>query len=206
MNLRQFFVGRTIGFIILLVVVGLVAGFFALNAYIYEQKQVPAAKSYKDAEYVIDGARVKLKNGFAETQADPASNSSSASKITTRYFGNEIFSDLNDDGRDDVVFLLTQETGGSGVFYYAVAALNTERGYVGSEGILIGDRIAPQTTEKGKWKIIIINYADRARGEPFSTAPSVGKSLWILLDPQTMQFGEVAQNFEGESNLPPSLE
>lgn len=31
-----------------------------------------------------------------------------------------------------IVFLLTQTTGGSGIYYYAVAALNTERGYGGN--------------------------------------------------------------------------
>ena len=89
----------------------------------------------------------------------------SASKILTRYFGNEIRHDLNGDGREDVVFLLTQETGGSGVFYYAVAALDTEQGYVGSEGLLLGDRIAPQTTEIGTGNIVIVTYADRAPGK-----------------------------------------
>ncbi len=49
-------------------------------------------------------------------------------------------------------------------------------------------------------KVIVVNYADRAPGESFVTPPSVGKSLWLLLDPKTMQFGEVAQNFEGETN------
>jgi heat shock protein HslJ len=30
--------------------------------------------------------------------------------------------------------------------------------------------------------------------------PSVGKSIWLLLDPETLQFGEVEQNFEGEAD------
>ena len=188
--------GRAIGFAILLVLVAIVAGFYALNNYIYEEKQAYAAENYKDAEYGIDGTQVRLTNGVAEKEAAPGSSS----KITTRYFGNEVNSDLDGDGREDVVFLLTQETGGSGTFYYVVAALNTERGYVGSEALFLGDRIAPQTTEKGKGKIIIVNYADRALGEPFSMKPSVSKSLWLLFDAQTMQFGEVEQNFEGEAD------
>jgi heat shock protein HslJ len=196
MNLRKFFIGRAVGFSILLVLVAIVAGFYVLNNYIYEEKQAYAAENYKDAEYSIDGTRVRLANGVARTEAAPGS----ASKITTRYFGNEVRADLNADGREDIVFLLTQETGGSGTFYYVVAALNTERGYVGSEALFLGDRIAPQTTEKGKGKIVIVNYADRAPGEPFTVKPSVGKSLWLLLDIQTMQFGEVAQNFEGEAD------
>lgn len=171
-------------------------GFFLLNNYIYNEKQAFAAKDYKDAEYLIGGERIRLQNGVSEK----TTGSDSASPAVTRYFGNEVRRDLNDDGREDVVFLLTQETGGSGVFFYVVAAINTERGYVGSEGLLLGDRIAPQTTELGRGKIVIVNYADRAVGADFASQPSEGKSIWLLLDPETLQFGEVAQNFEGEAD------
>lgn len=184
------------GIIIAIVAVAAIAAFYALNSYIYEQKQPYAPSDYKNAEYTIEGQRVRLVDGISETEAAPGS----ASKIITKYFGNEVATDLDGDGREDVAFLLTQDGGGTGTFYYVVAALNTERGYVGSEGLVLGDRIAPQTTEKGTGKIIIVNYADRKPGEPFSTSPSVGKSIWLLLDPQTMQFGEVAQNFEGEAD------
>ena len=182
----------------------LIGGFFWLNSYIYNEKQADApqtgseqaAADPKNAEYVIDGQRVKLVNGVAETEAAPGS----ASKITTRYFGNEVRSDMNGDGREDVAFLLTQETGGSGTFFYVVAALNTENGYIGSEAILLGDRIAPQTTELNANGNIVVNYADRAPGEPMTTQPSVGKSIWLKLDPVALQFGEVEQNFEGEAD------
>ena len=159
-------------------------------------RQADDASDYKDAEYVIDGRPIKLMQGVSEMEAAPGS----ASKIVTRYFGNEISHDLNGDGADDVVFLLTQETGGSGVFYYVVAALDTERGYLGSHGLLLGDRIAPQKTEMGTDNIVIVSYADRASGESFVTPPSVGKSIRLLLDPETLEFGEVAQDFEGEAD------
>ena len=129
-----------------------------------------------------------------------ATTPGSATTITTRYFGNEVVHDLDGDGRPDTAFILTQTTGGSGIFYYAVAALNTPRGYVGSQGVLLGDRIAPQATTMGTGTVVIFNYADRKPGESFTTPPSVGKSIWLKLDPNTMQFGEVAQNFEGESD------
>jgi len=168
---------------------GLVAGCVA-------QEPPAYVADYKSAEYVIEGRRIKLNDGVAESEAAPGS----AAKVVTRYFGNEIEHDLNGDGRLDVVFLLTHETGGSGIFYYAVAALDTEQGYVGSQGLLLGDRIAPQTTEIGTNNIITVNYADRAPGESFATPPSVGKSIRLLLDAETLQFGEVAQNFEGEAD------
>jgi len=186
-----------IGIVVLAAMVG---GFYALNSYIYEEKQATAGVDPKNAEYLIEGERVQLVDGAATTEAAPGS----ASKIVTRYFGNAVNADLNDDGREDAVFLLTQEPGGSGIFFYVVAALNTERGYVGSMGLLLGDRIAPQTTHMSQdpehKNVIVVNYADRAPGEPMTAQPSVGKSIWIKLDPQSMQFGHVEQNFPGEAD------
>jgi len=145
---------------------------------------------YKTATYVIEGQRIAL------------------GSEGTKYFGNEVRHDLNDDGREDVAFLLTREPGGSGTFFYAVVALNTLTGYVGSEAFFLGDRIAPQPitideglTSRGTYRqnVIVVNYADRLPGEPFTARPSMGKSVWLKLNPETMQFGEVVQNFEGES-------
>lgn len=183
---------------ILAVLVILVGGFFALNSFIYNEKQT-ATVDYKNAEFVIEWGRVKLENGMAETEAAPGS----ASKIITRYFGNEVKTDLDGDGREDIAFILTQERGGSGTFFYAVAALNTDRGYVGSDGYLLGDRIAPQGTiispNSRHQYVVVFNYADRAQGEPMTTQPSVGKSVYLKLDPTAMQWGIVEPDFEGES-------
>jgi heat shock protein HslJ len=149
-----------------------------------------------DAEYIIDGRPIHLVDGVADIEAAPGS----ATRIVTRYFGNEMRKDLDGDGQEDIAFLVTQQTGGTGTFYYVVAALATEESYRGSHGILLGDRIAPQATVSGNGRIVIVNYADRAPGEPFTSAPSIGKSVWLLLDPATMQFGEVAQDFAGEAD------
>ena len=153
---------------------------------------------YRNAEYVIEGQRIKLADGLAEAESSPGS----ASRIVTRYFGNELKTDLNDDGREDVVFLLTQQRGGSGTFFYAVAALNTEAGYLGSDGYLLGDRIAPQTevSRNPRHKnIIVVNYCDRRPDEPMTAQPSVGKSVDPELDAETVRWGIVVPNFEGES-------
>ncbi len=158
--------------------------------------QGAAASSYLDATYTIAGIRVTLSNGHAVQAVAPGS----ASKLMTDYFGNKLEADLNDDGRTDEVFLLTQSAGGSGTFYYVVAALNTPQGWVGSDGYFLGDRIAPQTTEMSsnprQHNVIVVNYADRAPNEPMTARPSIGKSVYLKLDPQTMQWGIVANNFE----------
>jgi hypothetical protein len=189
--------GIILGIVVIITI--LLAVFYALNTYIYNEKQVAAVADYKDAEYRIDGTFVQLKDGVAGIEAAPGS----ASKITTRHFGNEYVTDLNDDGRDDVVFLLTQEMGGNGIFYYVVAAINTERGYIGSDGYLLGDRIAPQTIEASSnprhVNVIVANYVDRAMDDPMTTQPSIGKSAYLKLDVPSMMWGVVEPDFEGES-------
>src|SRR3989344_3929751 len=59
-----------------------------------EKRDVLGAQSHKEAEYLISGSKVKLENGIAESEAAPGS----ASKIITRYFGNDVVKDLNGDG------------------------------------------------------------------------------------------------------------
>lgn len=154
----------------------------------------------RNTTYIIDGKAVTLIDGSARESAAPGS----ASTIITKYFGNELKTDLNNDNREDVVSIITQETGGSGNFFYVVAALNTEAGWIGSHATLLGDRIAPQTTilsQKPDHKnVIVVNYADRRPDEPMSTPPSQGKSLYLKLDPESLQFGEVDANFSGEAD------
>ena len=183
-------------------VVVLVVIIFILVAYglSFTKKNIVGADSPKNATYIINGKSVTLANGYSQTEFTPGS----ATKTTTQYFGNEVKHDFNGDGREDVAFLLTQNPGGSGTFYYIVAALNTPSGYIGSQAFLLGDRIAPQTTQMSQDKttpdVIVVNYADRKIGDSFATPPSLGKSIWLKLDTKTMQFGEVVQNFEGEAD------
>ena len=99
-------------------------------------------------------------------------------KTIVKYFGNEARGDFNNDGKEDVVYLYTEDGGGSGTFYYVKAKLGTEDGFVETNGILLGDRIAPQTTNFMEGKIIV-NYADRAIDEPMTTKPSIGISKYL---------------------------
>ncbi|MEK7649838.1 MAG: META domain-containing protein [Patescibacteria group bacterium] len=194
MTPRKFFVGRAVGLIVILILVG---GFFLLNEYIYREKQGDAGfqKGYKDITYTIEGRAVTLTDGVSEIEAAPGS----ASKIVTKYFGNEAEGDLNGDGISDIVFLLTQEGGGSGTFFYLVGAIKTDTGYEGTEAVLIGDRIAPQTTEYRRG-VVIVNYADRERGEPMTAEPTVAESLHLKYNAVSKQFGELVPEFEGEAD------
>ncbi len=160
----------------LAVAIILIGGFLALNIYIYNEKKLVIITDYKDAEYTIDGKRKKLEDGTAESNI----TSGSRSKIITRYFGNEFSADINNDGMEDVEFLVTQDgRGGGGIFFYVVAPLYTEYGYISSDGYLLGDRIAQQTIHLGenlKYKeVVVVNFVDCNPGESMTTRPSLEK-------------------------------
>lgn len=171
-------------FISVIGIIILVGGYFLFNSKIFKEKRVTVVADYKNISYLIDGKPIKLENGIAETEAVPGS----ASKITTRYFGNELKTDLDGDGLEDIAFILTQDGGGSGTFFYAVVARNTGNGYIGSNGYLLGDRIAPQNTTTSPNHVVVFNYANRATGEPMTASPTVGKSVYLKLNPGTMQW------------------
>ncbi len=133
--------------------------------------------SYINASYIVEGTVVTFKDGISSVPAAPGS----ASMVVTKYFGNSASGDLNGDGLADVAFLITQNPGGSGTFYYVVAALKTAGGYTGTNAVLLGDRIAPQTTEVKKGEIVV-NYAERKAGEPMTTQPSVGVSKYFKIE------------------------
>lgn len=131
---------------------------------------------YKNTTYFIEGDVVTLTDGFSERDVAPGS----ASKSITRYFGNEVFADINNDSVKDVAFLLTQSDGGTGSFYYLAVALGTSDGSIGINTVFLGDRIAPQNTQFNDG-IIVVNYADRNPGESFDISPSLGVSKYFSI-------------------------
>ena len=154
----------------------------------------PIMQSVKNNAYIVDGKSVTLVNGLSETEIVPGSTS----KTITKYFGNEKIGDVNGDGKDDVVFLLTQENGGSGTFYYVATLLSDGDDYKGTNAILLGDRIAPQTTEINDG-VITINYADRNANEPFTTPPSVGVSKYFKIIDNTLTETILSIEYNNES-------
>ena len=136
-----------------------------------------SSKGYKNTTYVIEGTPVRLVDGRAETSV----NLGSANKVATQFFGSETTGDLNADGKPDEALVITQTSGARGTLYYVVAALKKGNDYVGTNAILLGDRITPQSTEIRSEGRIIVNYATRKVGEPMSTTSSLGLSKYITL-------------------------
>ena len=131
---------------------------------------------YKNSTYVIQGQPVTLVNGISVALSAPESSSN----ITTQYLGNESTGDLNADGVNDVAFVLTQNTGGSGTFYYVVVALKTASGYQGTNAVLLGDRISPQTTQIQNGQVIV-NYLNRKASDAMTTSPTVATTKYLKI-------------------------
>ena len=143
---------------ILLVVAGI---FFFIN------KESSHILNFKNCTYNIEGQEIALVNGYSEISIE-----ASSSKIITQYFGNESSGDLNNDGLTDTAFILTQNSGGSGTFFYLVVALENNNTCTGTNGIFLGDRISIQNTEIKDGKIVV-NYKDRKDTDPMVSFPSI---------------------------------
>lgn len=129
-----------------------------------------------NATYIIEGQKILLKNGVSETKTVPGS----ASKQITSVLWSPIKGDLNSDGFSDYAMIITQNSGGSGTFYYIVAGLGSSKGVIGTNGVFLGDRISPENVsiESGR---ILVNYAERKADDPMTAQPSVGVSKYLVV-------------------------
>ena len=186
MDSKKIYIGG--GLIILACV--LIAGYFferlrpSAPATIVAQQTSTVALDPSNATYTLNGSPVTLVNGSSSQAAAPGS----AEIIITQLFGAPVFGDVNGDGVNDAAVILVQTGGGSGTFYYEAVALASSSNAGGSAGsttvgtnaILLGDRIAPDTTQITNG-IITVNYADRKPIDPMTTPPSVGISKYLVV-------------------------
>ena len=163
------------------IVVGVLAVVFVLLFFLKAPVEKVAPQlppDFKNITYRVGNENVPLVNGFAEREVVPGS----ASHIVIKYFGSEAMGDLNGDGIEDVAFILTQETGGSGTFYYlAVALKNPDESYESLATIFLGDRIAPQPA-KIQNGLLTIHYVGRKPGDTMTTPPSVAISRYFTVE------------------------
>jgi hypothetical protein len=151
--------------------------------------QNPAAQDTKaafviDAQnctYIIDNEKVVLVNGKEEKEIAP----DSASKKITKYRGKEAKADLDNNDIEDVAVILTQNSGGSGTFYYVAVAIGSKDGCQGTNAILLGDRIWLRSFEVINGEIIV-TYNVRKPGEPFTAGPSVEISKHFKIENGTL--------------------
>lgn len=139
--------------------------------------------------FTISGKKYILINGKSEKEITPGS----AAKEIIMVFGQPAYGDFDGDGVKDAVMLITQNSGGSGTFFYAVEAINHNGTFLGTNALLLGDRIAPQNINITGSRAVV-NFAERKPNEPFTTPPSVGKSVYIEYNKKTEQIEEWTKN------------
>ena len=145
----------------------------------------PANEAAHDGTFTISGMKFTLKNGYSEV-----TDIGMATKTITRYFGKDAIGDVNNDGRTDRTFLITQEFGGSDKFFYLVALLDLPSGRVGTQALYLGDRIAPQIISIDSKGIVMVNYLDRIEGKSLTDPALIKKSLSLKFNPETIRFAE----------------
>ena len=143
-----------------------------------DQQLSQTASGPLDATYLIAGQKVKLTNGAIEK--DIPFNATSSMKITVKAFNEPTYMDLNGDGVKDAIFFLYEQLGGTGTFFYVVAAVNEGGTYKGLNAIYLGDRIAPQTINASNGKAAI-NYATVKDSDPMTAKPSVGVTKYVKI-------------------------
>ncbi len=170
---------KTIGVVVALAVV-VVFGVYMYNNNVVDLP-VTTQETFdgQNSSFVIGENTFTLINGVVETESAPGSSS----KVVTRYFGNVAVGDLTGDGKEDIAYLVTQEPGGTGIFYYAVVAMKTDTGYKTTNAFYIGDRISPQNNLITAQELHV-NYAERRAGEPMITPPSVGAVKLLKVTPE----------------------
>ena len=86
-----------------------------------------------------------------------------------------MYSIISEKSRAHYIVFVYQETSGTGIFFYVVANVSGPTGYTGTNGIFLGDRIAPQNinidTQKGT---AAVNFVTRKDTDPMTVQLSIG--------------------------------
>lgn len=118
-----------------------------------------------NATYLIDDQPVTLVGGVSEVPAAPGS----ASKVVTRLADHLAAGDLTGDGKIDLAAVLTQETGGTGTFFYLGALVHDGTPI---KAAFLGDRIAVQNVRIVDGKVVV-DLLTRGANEPFVVPPHI---------------------------------
>jgi hypothetical protein len=136
-----------------------------------------------NATYSIDNEKITLVDGKVVSKpVEPGA----ATRPITRILGRPASGDLNGDGRADAAVELMRDSGGSATFYYVAAAVNLRGQAQGTNAVLLGDRIAIRTIRIISEQIVV-TYADRKSGEPFSAKPTVPITRRFVLQGQVLK-------------------
>lgn len=138
-----------------------------------------------NSTYLINNKEIKLTKGLNETPAAPGS----AAMIRTSIFGVPALGNMNNDKRPDAAVFITQNTGGSGTFFYIVILLNTKKGIKSTNSILLGDRIYPESMIINQGQLSI-SYYTRTPGESMTSPPTMNVAKNLIVENNTLIEGE----------------
>jgi hypothetical protein len=131
----------------------------------------------RDVTFLVEEEPVQLRNGYAVHPVAPGS----ASLIRTQLSGAPVYADIDGDGDSDALFFLVRDSGGSGTFYYVVAALKVDDGYRGGKAVFIGDRIAPQRLDVLQG-VVVVDYLEHAPAQPLAAQPALPRTAWFVAE------------------------
>ncbi len=116
--------------------------------------------------YLIEKEKVILRDGHAREKIP-----GTTAVIITEIIRRPVYADITGDGIKEAVSIVMQHTGGTGTFYYLVAADSTRL----IESYFLGDRINIVSLKVLK-DTITVQYLDRSGTQPMAMKPSVPSS------------------------------
>jgi hypothetical protein len=130
-----------------------------------------------DATYEIEGDEIPLRDGFYERTVVPGS----AAKISVAVFEAPVYGDLDADDTTDAAVILVYQGGGSGTFYYLAAAMNQAGEVRGTNAVLLGDRIIPQSVSIQN-RAIVVRFLDRGPDDAMAATPDRSVTEYAYVD------------------------
>lgn len=150
-----------------------------------EQQADPGAA--KNLTVNIDNQTFTMKDGVAELPAAPGS----AITNTLRVVGQLGTGDVNADGKADTALLLQNDPGGSGIFYYAVLAINNGGVYRATNVLPLGDRIKPEAIDFADGKFVY-RFLDHTPDEAMAAEPTLERKVVVQFDPASGRISAVS--------------
>jgi hypothetical protein len=135
-------------------------------------EQVTSRPSPANATFIFEDGPVTLKGGVSSVYPTPGS----AIATETSLSDDIEFGDINNDGKNDAVAILMQNSGGSGLFIFIAAYVSGNVAYKGTNAVFVGDRVSPQSLRINSDGTITLTYLDRKADEPMAAAPTVEKT------------------------------
>jgi len=158
-----------------------------------EPKGESSGLNPENTTYMIEGEAIALQDGSFSKKVAPGS----ATVTSVSIHGDPIYGDVDGDGDDDAVLVLVKDPGGSGTFHYSAIAVNTDSGFIGTDAILLGDRITLQSI-RIEGRRAKVDFLTRSVDESFAVEPSYPRSIHLQYSPDTYTLIQVAVDFEGE--------